>query len=77
MEGGETGDIVVLGTGALKDLAATGFVTDASCRPFARAVVGVGVRSGSPHPDISSLKAFKKSLLAAKSIAHITRLIFG
>ena len=73
IKGGETGDIVVLGTGALKDLAATGFVTDASCRPFARAVVGVGVRSGSPHPDISSLEAFKKSLLAAKSIAHTTQ----
>ncbi len=67
---GETGDLVVLGTGALKDLAAAGFVTDASRRPFARAVVGVGVRSGEPQPDISTLEAFKKSLLAAKSIAH-------
>lgn len=73
IKGGETGDIVVLGTGALKDLAAAGFVTDASRRPFARAVVGVGVCSGTPHPDISSLESFRKSLLAAKSIAHTTQ----
>ena len=72
IKGGETGDIVVLGTGALKDLAAAGFVTEPSRRPFARAVVGVGVRSGTPHPDISSLESFRKSLLAAKSIAHTT-----
>ena len=73
IKGGETGDIVVLGSGALKDLSVAGFVTDAGRRPFARAVVGVGVRSGTPHPDISSLESFKKSLLAAKSIPHTTQ----
>ena len=72
IKGGETGDIVVLGSGALKDLSVAGFVTDAGRRPFARAVVGVGVRSGTPHPDISSLESFRKSLLAARSIAHTT-----
>ncbi len=70
IKGGETGDLVVLGSGALKGLAEAGFVTDNTRRGFARAVVGVGVRSGAPRPDISSLAAFKQSLLAAKSIAH-------
>lgn len=70
IKGGETGDIVVLGSGALKELAEAGFIKAETQRGFARALVGVGVRSGAPRPDISSLEAFKQSLLAAKSIAH-------
>jgi molybdate transport system substrate-binding protein len=67
---GETGDAVILGSGALKELAAAGIVDDASRRPFASARIGVGVRRGFPKPDISSVEAFRRSLLAAKSIAH-------
>ena len=68
--GGEPGDVVVLGSGALKELVEAGIIVAASRRAFARALVGVGVRSGAPRPDISSLEAFRKSLLAARSIAH-------
>lgn len=70
IKGGEPGDVVVLGSGALKELVEAGIVTAASRRAFARALVGVGVRRGAPRPDISSLDAFRKSLLAARSIAH-------
>ena len=67
---GESGDVIVLGSGAVKELAADNLINDASRRAFARAIVGVGVRSGTPHPDISSVDAFRKSLLAARAIAH-------
>lgn len=67
---GESGDAIVLGTGAVRELAEAGIVVPASQRAFARAVVGVGVRKGTPHPDISTVDALRKSLLAAKSIAH-------
>lgn len=67
---GESGDAIVLGTAAIRELVDAGIVAPASCRAFARAVIGVGVRSGTPHPDISSVEAFRASLLAAKSIAH-------
>ncbi|MBX3664964.1 MAG: substrate-binding domain-containing protein [Burkholderiales bacterium] len=70
IQSGETGDAVILGSGALKELAEAGIVIDTSRRPFARARVGVGVRRGFPKPDIGSVDAFRRSLLAAKSVAH-------
>ncbi|MBY0267972.1 MAG: substrate-binding domain-containing protein [Burkholderiales bacterium] len=70
IRGGETGDLLVLGSGAVKELAEAGFIDGASRRAFARAIVGVGVRSGTPHPDISSVDAFRKTLLEARAIAH-------
>lgn len=67
---GEQGDVVILGRGAVDDLADAGIVAPNSCRGFARAVVGVAVRSGDPRPDISSVDAFRDALLASRSIAH-------
>lgn len=70
IRGGETGDVLVLGNGAVRELAEAGFINGATRRGFARAVVGVGVRSDTPHPDISSVDAFRKTLLTARAIAH-------
>ena len=70
IRGGETGDVLVLGNGAVKELTEAGFINGVTRRGFARAIVGVGVRSGTPHPDISSVDAFRKTLLAARAIAH-------
>jgi molybdate transport system substrate-binding protein len=70
IKAGESGDAIVLGTGAVRELAEAGIVVTASQRAFARAIVGVGVRKGTPYPDISTVDAFRASLLAAKSIAH-------
>lgn len=67
---GEPGDAVILGSGAVKELVEAGIITAASRRAFARAVIGVGVRKGTPHPDISSVDALRNTLLSAKSIAH-------
>ena len=70
IRGGETGDVLVLGNGAVKELTEAGFINGATRRGFARAIVGVGVRSGTPHPDISSVDAFRETLLSARAIAH-------
>jgi molybdate transport system substrate-binding protein len=66
---GEMGDIVVLGKSAVDELVTLGIVA-AGTRPFSRARVGVAVRRGAPRPDISSVEAFKRAMLRARSIAH-------
>ncbi len=70
IRGGLQGDIVVLGADAVDKLAKANIVDAQSVRPFARSRVGVGVKAGVPHPDISSVDAFRRALLDAASIAH-------
>lgn len=69
---GEPADVALLGTPTLEELAAQGVIDSASMRPLARSGVGVGVRSGTPHPRIDTVDAFKQMLLDAESIAHTT-----
>jgi molybdate transport system substrate-binding protein len=67
---GETGDVVVLGRAAVDELVTLGRIEPATRRLFARSRVGVAVREGVPHPDISSVEALRRTLLGARAIAH-------
>ena len=40
-------------------------------KPIARVGIGVAVNEKAPSPDISTVDAFRKTLLAAKSIVYI------
>jgi molybdate transport system substrate-binding protein len=71
IEGGEAFDIVVVTPGMVDEFAAAGKVAPGSKVTLASVGVGVVVREGAPKPDISTVDAFKKALLAAKSVAYI------
>ncbi len=66
---GETADVLVLNTAAIDALSKEGKISGKRYE-LARCGIGVGVRSGAPKPDISSVEALKRALLNAKSIAH-------
>ena len=70
IKAGETGDVVVLGSAAVDELVALARVDGGTRRLFARSRIGVAVRAGTPHPDISSVEALRETLLAARAIAH-------
>ncbi len=71
IEGGEAFDVAVLTPKAVDELTAKGKFAAGSRQNLARVGVGVVVKDGTPKPDISSVDAFKKALLAAKSVAYI------
>ena len=52
----------------LAELFTDGRIATGSDVDLARAPLGVGVRAGTPRPDIGTVDAFKQTLLHAKSI---------
>jgi molybdate transport system substrate-binding protein len=71
IDGGESFDLVVVTPGAIDDLVKKGKVAEGSKTVLARVGVGVMVKAGAPAPDVSSVDAFKRALLNAKTIAYI------
>ena len=72
IKGGEMADVVIITGPALDELAKQGSVVQGSRSDLASTGIGVCVRKGAPRPDISTLDAFKRALLNAKSVAHTT-----
>jgi len=69
---GETYDLIIMAGPAIDDFIKSGTIVPGSRVDLAKSGVGVGVRTGAPKPDIGSTEAFKKALLAAKSIGYST-----
>jgi len=67
---GEKADVVILDGKAADELADRGLVRADSKVELAKSQIGMVVKEGAPKPDISSVDAFTKTLLAAKSIAY-------
>jgi molybdate transport system substrate-binding protein len=70
IEAGEAFDVAVLTPAALSDLAKAGKLQAGGNTAVARSGLGVGLRKGVTKPDISTVDAFKRALLAAKSIGY-------
>lgn len=69
--GQEEFDVAVLTPAAIDDLVKQGKVAAGTRADLAKTGIGVVVKAGAPAPDISTVDAFKRALLAAKSVAFI------
>jgi molybdate transport system substrate-binding protein len=67
---GQPFDIAILNPPVLDDLIKRERIAAQTRTVIGRAGIGVGVREGAPKPDISSVEAFKRTLLSAKSVAY-------
>jgi molybdate transport system substrate-binding protein len=67
---GEFADVVILDGGSADELAKRGFVRAGSKVDLALSQIGMVVRSGAASPDIGTVEAFRRTLLAAKSIGY-------
>ena len=63
-------DLIVLYTEPMNAVIRRGKVVAGSSAVFARAAVGLSVKSGAPWPDIRTPEAFKHALLGANSICY-------
>src|SRR5512145_1634490 len=64
LKAGEKADVVVVTEVAIDGLQKDGALAQGSRTPLVRALVGVGVKAGAVSPDLSSVDAFKRTLLA-------------
>jgi molybdate transport system substrate-binding protein len=69
-QGGAEVDLVIVTEETLPRLERENRV-QRGARPVARVGIGVAVNASAPAPDISTVEAFKRTLLAAKSVVYI------
>jgi molybdate transport system substrate-binding protein len=67
---GEVADLVILGNNGTEELIKRGKLVASTRAIFAKSGIGVAVRSGAAKPNIRSVGALIKSVLAAKSVAY-------
>jgi molybdate transport system substrate-binding protein len=70
IEAGQPFDVAVLNPPQLDALIRQGRVVAQTRTVLGRAGIGVGIREGAPKPDISTVEAFKRTLLGAKAVAY-------
>src|SRR4051812_33922783 len=67
---GEEADVTIMDGAGADFLIAHSLVRAESRMPLAESFIGMVVRAGQPKPDIGTVDALRKTLLAAKSIAY-------
>ena len=71
IEKGAVFDLAILTDGGIDDLIKQTKISGATRTALARSGAGVAVKKGAPKPDISTTDAFKRTLLAAKSVGYV------
>ncbi len=70
IEGGEDFDVAILNPPVLDELITQGRIVAGTRAVIGRAGIGVAIGEHAPKPDISTVAAFKRTLLNAKSVAY-------
>jgi len=73
IDAGEPFDVAMMTTTLVDEAIKAGKLQFESRRFVARSGLGLSIRAGSKKPDIATAGAFKKTLLAAKSITYATQ----
>jgi molybdate transport system substrate-binding protein len=71
INGGEDFDLLISLPATIDSLSSNGKISGASRTLLTRAGTGVEVKAGAPKPDISTVDAFKRAMLNAKSIGYL------
>ena len=72
IENGAAFDIAIVTRPVFDALAEQGYILHDTRADIGRSGLGVAVRKGAPKPDIGTADAFKRALLAAKSVVRST-----
>ncbi|MDX2203509.1 MAG: substrate-binding domain-containing protein [Hyphomicrobiaceae bacterium] len=70
IRGGARGDVAILTAAGIAALAAEGVLDGTSRRDVAVSAVGVAVRAGAPHPDLSTPEAVRRLLREVPSLCY-------
>ena len=71
IEGGEAFDLVIITPAQIDDLIKQGKAAAGSRAVIARTGLGLMVRAGSPKLEVGTVDAFKRTLLATKSLTYV------
>lgn len=69
--GGEPFDVAIITPAVVDDLTKQGKVAAGSRIDLAKVGIGVAIKQGAPVPDIGTVEAFRRTLLAAQTVAYI------
>ena len=70
IDAGEVFDIAILSPEAIDELIRSGKIAADARTSFGRAGLAVGARKGAPKPDVSSVEAFKRTMLNARLVSY-------
>ena len=71
IDAGERYDVVIATRSAVDDLIARGKLKSGTRGDIAATSIGVAVKEGAPIPDIGTVDAFKRAMLAATTITYV------
>jgi molybdate transport system substrate-binding protein len=72
MAAGEVFDLVISSNAAIGELTNQGKIVAGTGTVLAKAGIGIGVRKGAPKPDVGTPEAFKRALIAARTVGLST-----